>query len=308
MQKDAGARNSRSIFFALSSEEIDATNAAVDDLRHQEWARPILARFEREGGCSETNMPTMFEVRYARALLNSGINPRYEEQTGVRNTSVDFAFDTNARWLVETYSLAETEAAVAATWNREEFFGRVLSSPRSIGTNETLTKAERKRRLEEQKQSVEGETLQAVERLLSKVSDGKFPLKFPPPSANTYSMLAVDIRSLFRGHADRGDLDQIAYGASAVPERYRCFWPGRDGKLLPIRGIFDPVNTSTKARHFRERVHFLTFVLERTYEREELAQIGYYVANPHLFESHDSAKDAFATFPLNWKARREKAA
>ena len=256
--------------------------------------KPICPRCSRSG------------TREHCTILVSNRDTKNKPESG--NTSVDFAFDTNARWLVEAYSLAETEAAVAATWNREEFFGRVLSSPRSIGTNETLTKAERKRRLEEQKQSVEGETLQAVERLLSKVSDGKFPLKFPPPSANTYSMLAVDIRSLFRGHADRGDLDQIAYGASAVPERYRCFWPGRDGKLLPIRGIFDSVNTSTKARHFRERVHFLTFVLERTYERAELAQIGYYVANPHLFESHDSAKDAFATFPLNRKARREKAA
>lgn len=106
------------------------------------------------------------------------------------------------------------------------------------------------RRREEQKRSVEGETLQTIERILSKVSDGNAPLKFPAPVAQTYTVLAVDARTLFHGRPDRGDLDQIAFGAGAVPPEYRCYWLAPDGSLTPLRGFFDPANRSTKAKLF----------------------------------------------------------
>lgn len=293
---------------SLRQEEVDATNTAVEVLRDQAWAQPMIARFQREGGCSKANMPLMFEIRYGLALHDCGLSPAYEYATGVGNTSVDFMFDTEARWLVEAYSLAETEAAVAATSSEGVFFGRVLQSPRLIGAGEELTAEERQRRLNEQKQSVEGETFQTIERLASKVSDGKAPLKFPMPAAKTYTLLAVDARNLFQGHADRGDLDQIAFGANAVPAGYRCYWPGGDGSLIPLRGLFDSDNQSPKAKHFQERIHFVTFIVEKTYARDELGTIGYYVINPHLFELQASAEEALATFPLYAKALHARAA
>jgi hypothetical protein len=174
----------------------------------------------------------------------------------------------------------------------------LLVPPLPTGVNEIPSSAEYKLRLDEHKKSVEGETLQTVERLLSKVSDGESPLKFPLPIANNYTMLTVDIRSLFSEHVDRADLDHIAYGANAVPIEYRLYWQSREGRLCPLRGIFDPANNLQKAKHFQERVHFLTFLIEKSYGRTELSKIGYYVANPCLFDSHESAMSALSTFPL----------
>jgi hypothetical protein len=300
---NASAARIGSPMLSLRQEEVDATNAAVEMLGRQVWAQSMIARLQREGGCSKANMPLMFEIRYGLALHDCGLSPVYEYPTGVGKTSIDFMVDAEARWLIEAYSLAETDAAIAATWSKGEFFGRVLQSPRPIDGVEKLAVAERHRRLEEQKQSVEGETLQTVEQLLSKVSDGKTPLKFPAPAANTYTLLVVDARTLFQGHADKGDLDQIAFGADAVPAEYKCYWPGRDGSLIPIRGFFDEENRSAKAHHFQERVHFVTFIIEKTYERDELGMIGRYIANPHLFDSKESAEEVLATFPLYVKAR-----
>jgi hypothetical protein len=149
---------------------------------------------------------------------------------------------------------------------------------------------------------LKGSSLQTIERVLSQVSDGKAPLKFPAPVAPTYTILAVDARTLFHGRPDRGDLDQVAFGAGAVPLEYRCYWPVPDGSLTPIRGFFDPANRSTKAKLFQERVHFVAFILERTYEHDELCRIGYYVANPTLFQSQEQVEETLRTFPLYKRA------
>jgi len=203
MQRKTSGSSVGSAFLSLRAEEVSATLEAAELLRKQSWAQSLLAKFEREGGCSKANMPTMFEVRYGRALHDCGITPTYEQRTGVGKTSVDFGVKTAVQWLVELYSLAETEVAITATWCQGSFFGRSLQSPRRIGPNENLASEEIQRRREEQKISVEGETLQTIERILSKVSDGKVPLKFPAPTAHTYTLLCVDDRTLLGGRADR---------------------------------------------------------------------------------------------------------
>jgi hypothetical protein len=274
METNDAVLRTGSLLLTMTPEEVAATEAAIHALKDEAWAIPMVRKLNREGGCSKTNRSMMFEIRYARALHDAGISPTYEQATGVGNTSVDFAFNTTARWLVEAYSLAETEAAVAATRRRGRYFSRLLVPPLPTGVNEIPSSAEYKLRLDEHKKSVEGETLQTVERLLSKVSDGESPLKFPLPIANNYTMLTVDIRSLFSEHVDRADLDHIAYGANAVPIEYRLYWQSREGRLCPLRGIFDPANNLQKAKHFQERVHFLTILIEKRYGRTELSKIG----------------------------------
>jgi hypothetical protein len=285
-------QRSASPFVVVTLEEITATEEACCALRNQDWAKPLIKNFRKAGGISKANLSLMFELRYARTLFESGVVPCYEKALGVGNTTVDFCFEN---WQVELYCLSETEAAIDATCERGNIFSRVLAPPLSIHLPQSQASSDLDEK--QKKQSVAGETLQTIQRLLNKVSNGDSPLKFPLPK-NTYSMLAVDIRCLFDGHCDAVDLDLIAYGANAVDPEIRLHWPASDGSVRPLLGLFDPANTSAKAKHFQERVHFVSFILEQTYELDELRTIGYYYANPHLFDNEKHVYSALRTFPL----------
>lgn len=280
-------------FLGITTEEADATRVACEALRDVAWARPLLARLEQLGGISFEAMPTMFEIRLALAIHDRGLEAAYEVGAGVANTTIDFAVGQDPRCLLEAYSLGETQAALDATEIHDGFVSRVLV-PTSVRGLDHVSENERQHL---NKQSVAGETLSVIERLLSKVSDGTNALKFPLPDTATLSVLIADARSLFDGHADRGDLDQIGYGHIAVPQEARCFWQLSDGTLKPILGLFDPANTSKKAAHLRERVHFVGLVCERNYQRGELGDTGYYIANPYLLTDKEAANAAFARIP-----------
>jgi hypothetical protein len=113
-------------FVVLTSDEAESTAEAIETLRPLLWATPLLDRVEHRGGLTTENMSALFEERFGRALHDSGVTPVYEHATGVGETSVDFAFGD---WNVELLSFVETDAARAATWKEEPFFGRMLSSP-----------------------------------------------------------------------------------------------------------------------------------------------------------------------------------
>jgi hypothetical protein len=281
-------------FVVLTSTEAMATAEAIETLRPLPWARPLLDRVEDGGGLATENMSTLLEVRFGRALHDCGIVPVYEHATGVGETSVDFAF---GGWNVELLSFDETDAAKAATWEAGPFFGRLLLSPKPPTADEAqLDATERQRRSELRKQSLEGETLKAIERIVGKVGNDGRPSKFPVPDGTTRSMLVIDARA--QGRPDRLDCRQIAYGANALPEWARYCWIGDDGQEFPILGAFDERNPLRGARYFRQRVHFLGIVSEETYEREELQYLIRFYHNPALFASEGDALAALRTFPL----------
>src|ERR1700744_4995113 len=149
-------------------------------------------------------------------------------------------------------------------------------------------------RPESKKQSPEGETLKAIERIVGKAQNGGQPSKFPVPDGKARSMLVVDARA--PGEPDRTARRQIAYGVGAVPEWTGYRWIGDDGREYPIIGAFDARNPMRGARHFRERVHFLGIVSEETFEREELQYFIRFYHNPGLFASERDGLWMLGTF------------
>jgi hypothetical protein len=191
-----------------------ATAEAIETLRPLSWSGALLQRAGERGGLSTDNMATLFEVRFGRALHDCGVEPIYEHGTGVGETSVDFAFEG---WNVELLSFDETDAVKAATWENGPFFGRMLTSPKPPTAHESsLDDAERRRRSDLRKQSPEGETLKAIEKIVGKAENNGRPSKFPAPGGPSRAMLIVDARA--HGSPDRIDCRQIAYGNGAVPE------------------------------------------------------------------------------------------
>jgi hypothetical protein len=315
-------------FFNLSEREATATQLALHVLRGVPWAAPLVARVAEGGGLSTANMPLLFEARFGLALHDCGIAPEYEYAAGVGETTVDFQF---GQWLVELYSLDESEALKAATWEMGSSFGRVLmtapppcpgeaerkqeklkrglallnASTESDAVKEVIQRevlAEYGKTQEQQKelfkQSPGAEIVKAIERVVGKASRDGHPTKFPVPDGSRYSMLVVDARAVGAASPDRHDCRLIAYGADAVSEWIDRHLIDAKGRAQPIRGAFDAGNRMRDAQHFRERVHFLGIVAEETYNRDELQYFIRFYHNPHLFRSCEDARAALGAFPL----------
>ena len=315
-------------FFTLSEREAKATQLALDILGGVPWAAPLATRVAEGGGLSTENMPLLFEARFALALHDCGIVPKYEYAAGVGATTVDFQF---GQWLVELYSLDESDALKAATWEEGSSFGRVLMSsrPPSAGEAERAeeklkremdlldasgesdavkeairreVRADHKEAREQQrelfKQSSGAEIVKAIQRVVGKVSSDGQPIKFPVPDGSHYGVLVVDARAVGAAGVDRHDCRLIAYGADVVAERIDRHLIDAEGRAHPIRGVFDAGNTMRGAQHFRERVHFLGIVAEETYDCDELQYFIRFDHNPHLFDSWEEARAALEAFPL----------
>lgn len=83
------------------------------------------------------------------------------------------------------------------------------------------------------KQSLEGETLKAVERICQKCESKGRPHKFPALDG-AYHAILVNLRTFSNG-GDIHDRIHVALGAVAVAPQYRVFWNGR-----PVTGVFNP--------------------------------------------------------------------
>jgi hypothetical protein len=315
-------------FFTLSESEATATLLALDVLRGVPWAAKLVARVAEGGGLSTANMPLLFEARFGLALHDCGIAPEYEYAAGVGETTVDFQF---GQWLVELYSLDESEALKAATWEKGSFFGRVLmtapppcpgeaerteaklkrdlalldASAESNAVKEVIRRevqAEDRKTQEQQqelfKQSPGAEIVKAIERVVGKASRDGQPAKFPVPNGSRYSMLVVDARAVGVAGPDRHDCRLIAYGAEAVSEWIDLHLIDAKGVARPIRGAYHADNRMKGAQHFRKRVHFLGIIAEETYNRDELQYFIRFYHNPHLFHSCEEARAILEAFPL----------
>jgi hypothetical protein len=315
-------------FFTLSEREATATQLALDVLRSVPWATQLVARVVEGGGLSTANMPFLFEARFGLALHDCGIAPEYEYAAGVGETTVDFQFGP---WLVELYSLDESDALKAATWEMGSSFGRVLltappfcpggaerterklqrdlalldAGAESDAVKEVIRREVQAEHLKTQehqkelfKQSPGAEIVKAIERVVGKASRDGQPAKFPEPDGSRYSMLVVDARAVGAAGPDRHDCRLIAYGANAVSEWIDHHMVDAKGRAHPIRGAFDAGAKMRDAQNFRERVHFLGIVAEETYDRDELQYSIRFYHNPHLFRSCEEARAALETFPL----------
>jgi hypothetical protein len=264
---------------SLTRGEGDYAQTIMDELKDQAWAAPILAGIRDNGGIAQANKDRMFELRFAYALYGQGIAPQYEIP-GEGQSTIDFGFTGNGqRWRVEMVRLGETRAAKEATDSVVDEDGIPWTS-RILHTD-----------ADDPKQSTEGETLKAVERICQKCESKGRPHKFPVCDGAYHAML-VDLRTFVNG-GDVHDRIHVALGAESVAPQYRLFWENR-----PITGVFSKATNLRGAAECRARVHFLGFVHERAYRAGEFAGATQFIANPSLFAGVPEARAAIATWPL----------
>jgi hypothetical protein len=264
---------------SLSKDEADFVQAIMDELRDQAWSAPLLAGIRDNGGITQANKDRMFELRFGYALDRAGVVPHYEIP-GEGQSTIDFGF-TNAgqRWRVEMVRLGETQAVKDATGSSVDADG-IPWTGRLLRTD-----------AEDPKQSLEGETLKAVQRICQKCEFKGRAHKFPVPDGAYHAML-VDFRTFMNG-GDIHDRLHVALGADAVAAQYRLFWDKQ-----PITGVFSKETKVRGATQVRQRVHFLGFVRESAYTAGEFAAATQFIANPELFADGAAARAAIATWPL----------
>jgi hypothetical protein len=271
-------------FDTFTGDEADLMETIMAELKGVAWAKPILDDIAKNGGMKGANMPRFFELRQGYALHKAGITPAYEIP-GEGQSTLDFGFKSGGRqWNVEMLRLTETAAARAATTSKVDENGIVWTQRILSASNE------------DKKQSPEGETLKAVERICQKCEkDGK-PYKFQKPDQGTNALL-VDCRTFASRGGDEADRLHIALGGSMVKPAFRMYWgEGKNRKL--ITGVFSPYTKVKGAAEARERLHFIGFVNERSFKPDDYAGAIQFIANPHLYKNVHEIKAAIDTWPL----------
>jgi hypothetical protein len=270
----------------LSEREGEAMQKVLPELNEVQWAKPLTERIDRDGGLKSENMPLLFEARFAHGLYLQGLTPEYEYRGGVGDTVIDFRVPGNPDWLFELTSIRPSEAVKRATLDRGPFISRFLQSPRmanNAGQNE---------------ESEEGELLLAQQKIGEKVFNGDQVVKFPEPDGRIH-IVVVDMRAFLDG-GDQWDYRQIAYGPNGVPQELVHCWLHK-GQWQPIRGLFEPECPGRAAPYVRQRIHFLAFVAEKTYEPGEIFKQIPLLPNPALL-SNDDVKALAPQCPVKYGA------
>lgn len=228
-------------------------------------------------------MARFFELRFGQAVHGTGLVVEHEVP-GEGGSTLDFGFTSKGQaWKVEMMRLLETAAAKAATTTEVDEHGIVWTRQLLSSNNK------------DQRQSSEGETLKAIERICQKCERKGKPYKFTRPQ-KTLHVILVDMRT-FKNGGDAQDRLHIGLGGEYVKEPFRMYWgEGKDRKL--ISGVFGWRTGEKGAVEARERVHFIGFVRERSFQPGELCDVIQFVANPHLFADLASIKAAIDTWPL----------
>ncbi|MCY0857547.1 hypothetical protein [Cupriavidus sp. D39] len=248
------------------------------------WSRPLAERIERDGGLTNENMPLLFEARFAHALHSQGLTPEYEYRAGVGDTVIDFRVPGNVDWLFELTSIRPSEALRRATVEDGPFISRLLQSP-SMANN-----------AKENEESEEGEMLLVQQKIGEKVFDGKQVVKFPVPGG-PIQVIVVDMRAFLDG-GDHWDYTQIAYGPRGMPQELVHCWLHK-GQWQPIHGLFEPECTGRAAPYIQQRIHFLAFVAETSYDSGDIFRQIRLLPNPTLL-SKDDVKTLAAQCPVKF--------
>jgi hypothetical protein len=275
------AKHDEKSFDFLTGREADFTKSVMDELADTPWAKPLIDDINATGGLTGENKAKLFELRFGYSLHKAGIVPRYETP-GEGQSTLDYGFTSGGRdFLVEMMRLQETDAVRAAT-KMETFADGAVMAARRLGTN-----------AEDERQSEEGETLKSVERICQKFESGGKPHKFPAPGTATHVLL-VDFRTFLNRGGDEYDRVHVGLGGELVPnEARRRYWKGN-----LITGVFSPKTRVRGAAEARERLHFIGFVNEKSYETGAFGLAIQFIANPHLFKTSEEARAAWAGWPL----------
>jgi len=278
------AEKAPGFFDTFTGDEAALMETIMAELKSVPWAQPLLKDIADNGGLCGANMARFFELRHGHALHKTGITPGYEVP-GEGASTIDFGFTNKGHtFKVEMMRLTETAAARAATTEEIDEHGtrwvkRILS----------LANADKK-------QSGEGETLKAVERICQKCEKGGKPYKFLP-AAEAINLLLVDFRTFASRGGDLYDYLHIALGGLYVKPPYRMYWgDGKSRKL--ISGVFSPHTTVKGVVEVRERLHFIGIVNERRFKIGDHAQAINFVANPHLFKTSHEVRATLQNWPL----------
>lgn len=186
----------------LSEREAAYSDEAIRSLEGVPWAEPLIRTIQTNGGLRSANMAFLFELRFANALHQSGVTPEYETP-GEGGSTLDFRFSfNNQTWQVELMRLLETQAARNATQkitdeDSIQWFGRQLAT-----------------HAEDRRQSEEGETVQAVQRICQKCERDGNPYKFPAPGEEL-NVLLIDFRTFLHG-GDVHDRVHVGLGGESV--------------------------------------------------------------------------------------------
>jgi len=248
----------------LNTEEAGFVQRIMSELAEEPWAQQLIATINGNGGIVVNNKAFFFELRFGYALHQAGIIPQYEIP-GEGTSTIDFGFTWGEQtWAVELMRLEETDAVQAATIATVDQDG-VQWSERLLSTDAN-----------DSRQSPEGETLKAVERICQKCEKNGQPYKFPTLN-DTYHVILVDFRTFAFGGDDR-DRIHVALGGEHVPPECRHYW---DNQL--ISGVFHADTPLKGARYARERVHLIGFVNETAYDAGAFGSSIRFIANPNLF-------------------------
>jgi hypothetical protein len=252
------------------------------------WAKPVLARLRRAGGIKPENTPLMFEVRFAEELHRVGVTAQYEFPAGVGKSTVEFRLNTEPTWLIELVSIRTSDAARRATRQIGPlYYEQVFRlTPKDPGASE------------------EGELITAEQKIGEKVFSGGRPTKFPPRDGSL-RLILTDMRGYLDGDGKPEDYCEIAYGwrglARLFPDHWEAMvhcWAGGDGRVEPIKGLFEPRNPLAATKLIRERIHFLGFVKEEKFFDNEIQQTSLLLLNPELFATQGEVESALATLPI----------
>jgi hypothetical protein len=277
--------NQQAHFFdTFTAREADRMEVIMAELDSVPWAQRLLHEVHQNGGLVGKNMARFFELRFGHAVHKAGLSVE-DEVLGEGDSTLDFGFTSKGQpWKVEMMRLQETQAAKAATTTEIDENG-IRWTKQILSSNN-----------EDKRQSPEGETLKAIERICQKCErDGK-PHKFPKPDKALHAIL-VDMRT-FKDGGDVHDRVHIGLGGEYVKEPYRMYW-GEGKERTLISGVFGPQTEVKGSVEARQRVHFIGFVRERTFQPGEFGAVLEFVVNPYL--SKDAAaiiKTAINTWPL----------
>jgi hypothetical protein len=273
------AQTDQSTFDFLTGSEGEFMQELFGKFSEAPWAKPIIEEINANGGLVSKNKAKLFELRFGCCLQEAGVQPHYEVP-GEGASTLDFGFRASGQdFLVELMRLEETAAARAATTVREFDDGAVL-------VERSLSSA-----AEDERQSEEGETLKAVERICQKFEHNGRSHKFPPCGSATHILL-VDFRTFLNG-GDEWDRIHVGLGGEYVQNEFRRYYKDR-----LISGVFSSRTPVRGASQARERLHFIGFVNEKVYNLTAFGSAIQFIANPNLFKTPEEAHRALAGWPL----------
>ena len=203
---------------------------------HQEAIINIKARF--------------FEIRFAYAIYQSGLNAEYEFKTGVGNKSIDFKVigkKTKNNFLIELTSLRDSEIVKQ---NIKSSGNWVTYSSTSFGKSVNVNSPE------------EMEYIKVQQAILHKAD------KFPKIASGNYHIIIIDMRRVSGGIVDEIDYHHIAYGGEQLHDSNKRYFlsnkqENKDNERDLIKGVFEYTE-------IKDKIHAVGFVLENNYTHNEI--------------------------------------